>query len=139
LFREGAKNMSVLNGHSSSANGVTAAITVPDAIHAARLTEPSHPTLPKDEILALNIHQRIAEIKKRCTSLPKKQRNQDEGWAFAGHDQVIDSLRGLMAQFGVNVRSTDTVLVALSIRQCWMPLYPKGKNRLCQAAWRVWL
>jgi len=95
--------MSALNGHSSSANGVGAAITVPNGNHAARPTEPSHPALPKDEILALNIHQRIAEIKKRCTSLPKRQRNQDEGWAFAGHDQVIDSLRGLMAQFGVNV------------------------------------
>jgi hypothetical protein len=51
----------------------------------------------------MNIHQRIAEIKKRCVSLPKSQQNVEEGWYYTGHDQVIESLRGLMADFGVNV------------------------------------
>ncbi len=55
------------------------------------------------QIQAMNIHQRIAAIKKRCVSLPKSQQNVDEGWYYTGHDQVIDSLRGLMAEFGVNV------------------------------------
>ena len=59
--------------------------------------------LTREQIQALNIHQRIAEIKKRCVSLPKSQQNVEEGWYYTGHDQVIESLRGLMAEFGVNV------------------------------------
>lgn len=66
-------------------------------------TLPNSAALTRAEIQAMNIHQRIAEIKKRCISLPKSQQNAEEGWYYTGHDQVIDSLRGLMAEFGVNV------------------------------------
>ena len=61
------------------------------------------PVISRAEIKEMNIHQRIAEIKKQCKSLPKSQQNEEEGWFYTGHDQVIELLRGLMAEFGVNI------------------------------------
>lgn len=98
------------NGHAedgpqqSATNGSNAVLANghdPEAKSEA--SESTFPVLTRRQIQAMNIHQRIAEIKKRCVSIPKSQQNVDEGWYYAGHDQVIDSLRGLMAEFGVNI------------------------------------
>lgn len=106
--------MSPPNGHAQDGppqptpSGATAASNQVAAVQSDReakseKAQPNLPVLNRAEIQAMNIHQRIAEIKKRCVSLPKTQQNMDEGWYYTGHDQVIDSLRGLMSEFGVNV------------------------------------
>lgn len=96
--------MSSSNG--ATVGGIAGAENTPaqhDAHSQSDTAEAMPAVLNRDQIKAMNIHQRIAEIKKRCVSLPKSQQNVEEGWFYTGHDQVIESLRGLMAEFGVNV------------------------------------
>jgi hypothetical protein len=60
--------------------------------------------LPKqEEIAALNVHQRIRWITAEARSLPKSQWNPEGEFAYAGHDQIIDMLRVLLAKYGVNI------------------------------------
>lgn len=106
--------MSASNGSTAKPNGVATEAAL-NGHHAPTSAEPSQTTPTREQIRELNLHQRIAEVRKRCTSLPRKQHN-EEGWDFASHDQVVDLLRGLMAEFGVNVYqepldfSTDATL-----------------------------
>src|SRR5258708_9669146 len=95
--------MSSSNGTPAASNGAAGTEVVLNGLRVPDAAVPVQMGLTREQIRELNIHQRIAEIKKRCVSLPKKQVNEEEGWAYAGHDQVIDLLRGLMADFRVNV------------------------------------
>ena len=92
--------MSASNGNAAMPNGAPTEAVLNG--HPPTSAEPSQTTPTREQIRGLNLHQRIAEIRKRCTSLPRKQHN-EEGWDFASHDQVVDLLRGLMAEFGVNI------------------------------------
>jgi hypothetical protein len=60
--------------------------------------------LPKpEEIFSLNVHQRVRWIIAETRSLPKSQWNPEGEFAYAGHDQIIDMLRLLLAKYGVNI------------------------------------
>src|SRR5579884_1741296 len=83
------------NGHGNS-NGVSSMETGAQA--AVNLI------LPKaEELASLNVHQRVRWIIAESRSLPKSQWNPQGAFAYAGHDQVIDMLRLLLAKYGVNI------------------------------------
>ena len=50
------------------------------------------------------IHTLLGEIMSEVPAIPKEQRNQQQGYAFRGIDDVMDDLHGLFAVRGVYVR-----------------------------------
>lgn len=77
------------NGHGSHAGGIAAPIDF---------------ALPKSEdISQLNVHQRIRWISAEARSLPKSQWNPEGAFAYAGHEQIVEMLRLLLAKYGVNI------------------------------------
>ena len=95
------------NGHSNVSGGANNSGVEPAALTIAAPTIAA-PTisvpLPKpEEIAALNVHQRIRCIVAEARSLPKSQWNPEGSFAYAGHDQIIDMLRVLLAKYSVNI------------------------------------
>src|SRR6266849_8346582 len=77
------------NGNGSAAGGSAAPVDL---------------ALPKpEEIGGFNVHQRIRWISAEARSLHKSQWNHEGAFAYAGHDQIIDMLRLLLAKYGVNI------------------------------------
>jgi hypothetical protein len=85
------------SGNSSSVNGG-------DKAGVGAVATSVNLMLPKpDEIFSLNVHQRVRWIIAETRSLPKSQWNPEGEFAYAGHDQIIDMLRLLLAKYGVNI------------------------------------
>ena len=81
------------NGNSNS-NGASPVVLAP----AASLVLPE-----RDEIHGMNVHQRIRWITAEARSLPKSNWNPEGGFPYAGHDQIVDMLRLLLAKYGINI------------------------------------
>ncbi len=56
-----------------------------------------------EEIKDLNVHQRIRWVIAEARSVPRSQWNPDGEFQYAGHDQIVDMLRVLLAKYGVNI------------------------------------
>ncbi len=65
---------------------------------------PTSLVLPeRAEICELNVHQRIRWVTAEARSLPKTQWNREGEFPYAGHDQIVDMLRLLLAKYGINI------------------------------------
>src|SRR5947208_1250556 len=69
----------------------------------ALLASPILPLPSPEEIRELNVHQRIRWVTAEARSLPKSQWNPEGQFQYAGHDQIVDMLRSLLAKYGINI------------------------------------
>jgi hypothetical protein len=80
----------------NNVNGNGSALGVPALTASLVLPE-------REEIRGMNVHQRIQWITAEARSLPKSQWNPDGAFPYAGHDQIVDMLRLLLAKYGINI------------------------------------
>ena len=84
----------VIHNGNGNANGVSPGVLAP----TASLVLPE-----RDEIRGMNVHQRIRWIIAEARSLPKSNWNQEAGFPYTGHDQIVDMLRLPLAKYGINI------------------------------------
>ncbi len=94
--------MGIHGNGNTSLNGHTSTSVQPNVLPTG--TVATNIALPTpEEIGALNVHQRIRFVTAEARSLPRSEWNREGAFAYAGHDQVIEMLRLLLAKYGVNI------------------------------------
>ena len=82
----------------SATNGATA-----QAAESPDVSVPAAETPSPEAIKGMNVHEKISWVMRESRSLPKTQWNPEGNFAYAGHDQVIDMIRQLLAKYGLNI------------------------------------